>query len=100
MRSLRASALARPPPAGLFDHHSTQHHMQEKATTAPSHRVQTSHSSSIKTLQDVDQFLRSRRQTTSNSRGSSSDCQTLADRDAQRLSKIFSSKPLQTSSKT
>ena len=58
--------------------------------------------SSVRTLQDVDQFLRSRRHT-STAGGVSSDhnrCHTVSDKDTKRLSKIFASKPLQTSSKT
>ena len=115
MRSLRAAALARPPPRKLFyADHTHSHHPQEKAARNPTcgdldgggdqrlrgrgggdiaGRLVSCSPQSVRTAQDVDQFLRSRR---ASGRAGDTQPQTLSDRDAQRLSRIFASKPLQT----
>ena len=98
MRSLRVSALTRPPPRELFHTPSSgQPHLPERETghltSSDSALTHPSLPQSVRTLQDVDQFLRSRR-------GASGHHQTLSDKETQRLSRIFSSKPLQTTSET
>ena len=112
MRSLRVSALTRPPPRELFHSPSSgQPHppgretghltSSDSASTHPPlpqsvrtlQDVASTLPQSVRTLQDVDQFLRSRR-------GASGHHQTLSDKETQRLSRIFSSKPLQTTSET
>ena len=82
MRSLRASALSRPPPPGLFGSTPTYPQEVRDDTQDVAHRA-LSTQSSVRTLQDVDQFLRSRRHT-STAGGVSSDhnrCHTVSDKD-------------------
>jgi hypothetical protein len=94
MRSLRASALARPPPRTLFHTLSTPPHLQERDASGGDATPSTS-PPSLRTPQDVDQFLRSRRHQASTA-GGKNHRQTLSDKDTQRLSRIFSSKLLRT----
>ena len=96
MRSLRASALSRPPPRSLFQGHSPPHH--QMGTRDSSHTA-SSQSSGVRTLQDVNQFLESRRLSSDvQSQSRSARCQELSAKAAQRLSRIFTSQPLQTHS--
>ena len=95
MRSMRASALARPPPRTLFQPHP--HTPEEERDPSGSPQLHPtgpppSLPPSIRTAQDVDTFLKSRRQAATTAAGHSN---KLSDKDAQRLSRIFTSKPLQ-----
>lgn len=87
MRSLRASALSRPPPKNLFEGHSPPGHQ----CTAHSPKDFTR----VRTLQDVSRYLSSRR-------SSRDTCpprhHELSFKDTERLARIFASKPLQNDS--
>jgi hypothetical protein len=101
MRSLRASALTRPPPRKLFGGHNLPPQSQPNCHNS-SHTVSSSSSqwSAVRTLRDVNQFLKLRRASgdTQLQASSTAQHQTLSDKAAQRLSRIFTSRPPQTHS--
>ena len=101
MRSLRASALTRPPPRKLFGGHNLPPQSQPDSHNS-SHTVSSSSSqwSAVRTLRDVNQFLKLRRAggDTQLQASSTAQHQTLSDKAAQRLSRIFTSRPPQTHS--
>ena len=130
MRSLRASVLSRPPPPSLFEagggggrhSHTSTPHQQHASTTDSAHHHRLHHdtlptdrhtaadsitqrSGSVKTFQDVDQLLKSRRAMQNRvgedarTAGVVHDQRpTLSNEKAQRLSRIFTSQPRHTNS--
>ena len=92
MKVLRASTLARPPPRTLFEGHCSSQHQLDYT-----HDSCTTQSSAVRTLEDVNHFLKSRRASGRDETPSSLDqCQSMSTKAVQRLSRIFVSQPLQT----
>lgn len=92
MRSLRASALSRPPPRTLFGGRSPLQ-TQPMDTRERHAALSLQQSSRVRTLQDVNEFLKSRR-ASRDVKTQSDQCREISTKDAQRLSRIFTSKPL------
>ena len=97
MRSLRASALTRPPPRKLFDRHNLPPESQPDTHNSSHTPSSTSQLSAVRTLHDVNQFLRLRRASGDGGLQAPSAAQprALSDKAAQRLSRIFTSRPPQ-----
>ena len=92
MRSLRASALSRPPPRTLFgDHNPPQTQPMDSCEAHLALLLQQS--SQVRTLQDVNEFLKSRR-AGRDVQIEAGHYQEISTKHAQRLSRIFTSKPL------